>query len=81
MNYLAFFGTGPCDPNKDLKQFLAFAGVVVGWALIVFLVRKLNRSSKSNGVKIAVSVLLISGGIVGSVFAFFATWLGLACSR
>jgi hypothetical protein len=81
MNYLAFLGTGPCDPNKDLKQFLAFAGVVAGWAIIVFLIRKLNRSSKTNGVKIAVSVLLISAGIVGFIIILLATWLGLACSR
>jgi hypothetical protein len=80
MTTLAFFGTGPCNPNKDLIQFLAFAGTLAGWVVIIYLIRKVNRSSKAPAFKISVSVLLITTGVIGSVMIFFATLLGLACS-
>lgn len=80
INSFAFFGTGPCDPNKGLKQTLAFVGVLVGWVILVGLIRKLNRSSKSNRFKIGASVALISLGVIGTASIFLATWLGLACS-
>lgn len=79
MHYFAFLGTGACDPNKDLKQLLAFIGVVAGWAILIFLVRKISKSKKSNAVKIALSVLLLTFAAVGTIIVFLATWLGLAC--
>ncbi len=80
MNLFAFFGTGECDPNKGLMQFLAFAGVAAGWWFIAFLVRKLKHSKQGTAVKVIGSVLLVGLGIIGTGITFLAVWLGLACS-
>lgn len=80
MDIFAFFGTGTCDPNKSTKEFLAFSGAVVGWIIIISLIRKINKSDKSNALKIGLSVLLITIGVIGSIMIFLITWFGLACS-
>lgn len=80
MDIFAFSGTGTCDPNKDLKQLFAFAMVVAFWAMIVFIIRIINRSGKANIVKIALSALLVLAGIVASVVIFLASFFYLACS-
>ena len=81
MDNPAFFGTGVCDPNKDMKQFLAFVAVVAGWTVIAYLLRRINASGKSKVVKISLLVLLITLGVIGTIVTFLATYLGLACSR
>lgn len=80
INYFAFLGTGPCDPNKSTKEAIALMGVIAGWIVITVLVSKVNRSNKSNAIKIGISVPLIATGVIGTGFIFLATWLGLACS-
>lgn len=76
--YLAFFGTGPCDPSKKLKEFLAFVVTVAGWLIIILLLRKINGSKPT--AKIGLSMLLIISGVIGTALIFLVTWLGLACS-
>jgi hypothetical protein len=80
MHYFAFLGTGECDPNKGLKELLTFLGVVAGWVLFIFLLLRINHSNKSKIVKISLSVLLITVGIVGTLIAWFAAYVALACS-
>ncbi len=81
MDNFAFLGTGSCDPNKDIKQFLAYMAVIVGWTILVILIRKLHKSHSTKATKVFFTVLLITAGIIGSAVMFLAVWLGLACSR
>lgn len=81
MYYFAFFGTGQCDPNKDLKQFLAFVGLIVGWFIVSYLLRKIGALQGSKGLKIFLKSLVIALAVCGSVVLVLATWLGLACAR
>lgn len=81
MFYLAFFGTGECDPNKDLKQLLAVAGFVLVWYVVYRLLRKISTLDKGSGLKIALKSLVIFLAAIGSIVLFLATWVGLACGR
>lgn len=81
MQYFAWFGTGECDPNKDLKQFLAFMAFVVGWFVAIRLLRKVESTNKSQATKVVSEILIVSLAIIGSILLFLATWLGLACGR
>jgi hypothetical protein len=81
LNNFAFLGTGTCDPNKGTKQLLAILGTAAAWALVVFLLAKLNKSNKPTLVKVSLSALLVVVVVVGSAVVFLAMWIGLACSR
>lgn len=80
MQYVAFFGTGKCDPNKDLKQLLAILGFIAGWYIVLRIVRRVNASNHRNHVKITLKVIVVLLAIIGSIFLFLATWIGLACN-
>lgn len=77
---MAFFGTGRCDPNKGLYELLAIVSVVVGWTIVIILIKKINHSCKSTIIRITASILLILAGVFGTFSMFLAVWLGLACS-
>ena len=45
MNHnIAFFGTGECDPNKSMKQFFIYAGIVAAWIVLIILLKKILHS-------------------------------------
>lgn len=81
MDYFAFFGTGQCDPNKSLKQFLAFLFFITGWLVVAYILRKIRTLNKSGKFKISISILLIILAIFTSILLFLSVWLGLACGR
>lgn len=80
-NYLAFFGTGQCDPNKGMIETFALMGVIGSWFLLIFLARKLLKSSKSKLFRYGLCALIIFLGIVATLAVWFFTWIGLACAR
>ena len=81
MDYFAFFGTGQCDPNKSLKQFLAFLFFITGWLVVAYNLRKIRTLNKSGKFKISISILLIILAIFTSILLFLSVWLGLACGH
>lgn len=80
MDYVAFFGTGPCDPNKDLKQNLVAIGVVVGWTILAKILGKLSKSDRTRTKKTVLSLLIVVMALIVTVAVALFTWIGLICS-
>lgn len=80
MYYLAFLGTGQCDPNKTVIQIATGLALVTGWLILIATIRKINKSNITSTAKQVFAVLLIIIGLTVSALAIFGTWIGLMCS-
>lgn len=77
---LAWLGTGQCDPNKDLKETLTILAVVAGWAIVVYLLRRLWKSDATKTLKVVVTTLAIAISICLTVFVYAISVIAFACS-
>lgn len=76
----AFFGTGPCDPYKDIKQFGIFIAVLLCWAILISVIRGINSSDKPQATKSILSVTIVVVGLAGTAVIAFMSYALLACS-
>ena len=81
MLLLAFFGTGECDPNKDLKQLLALLGFIAGWYIVFRILKRIASSNKSHTLKTVLKSLIVLTAIIASILLLLGAWIGLACGR
>jgi hypothetical protein len=79
LELVAFFGTGACDPNKDLKQLLIGIALVAAWLGVVFLISELNKSDYSKTYKNTVGTLIILASLIGTAVAIGVTAISFAC--
>jgi hypothetical protein len=77
----AFLGTGQCDPNKGLLQFLAAAGFLAGWSIVIYIIHKIKSNKMSSWIKVAIIGSMIFLAVCVSIVIFLAVWIGLACGR
>lgn len=80
MQQFAFLGTGPCNPNKNLKEVVTGLAVAIALLLLLFIARKINRANISPVLKTVSIVLITLIATLGTAATIFGTWVGLACS-
>ncbi len=82
MNHnIAFFGTGECDPNKSMKQFFIYAGIVAAWIVLIILLKKILHSRMHKAPKYILFFMLLLLGIIATMSAIAISWLAFACAR
>ena len=77
---LAWIGTGPCDPNKDLMQSLIALATIAGWIGVAFLLRSIYRSNRTKGIKFTVTALILVPAIALTLATYAITAIAYACS-
>ena len=77
----AFFGTGTCDPNRDAKQMLTDIGIIIGWLLLAWGIRRLYATRMNSVLKMLCATLLVFGGLAATAAIHFIVAFSFACSR
>lgn len=80
MKYIAFLGTGECDPNKTNIEILTFIALIVIWAIVIVAFSKLNNAPKRPLYKSVILVTMTLLAIYVTIGLIFNFWVGTLCN-